>query len=322
MTTTNELRMELPFPSVERPRLRVEAHACKEEPAWWRPDRLSQVDVRLRPVPEGEAPHLLARELDPGAVEVDAHGDELTVTIRPPQDGWLGVFGGSRRADVTLYVPQPLQAAVRVPAGSIDAEGLHGADLELRNTGGSVRAVGVQGRLEVRARAGRVEVERCSGTLDLRSDVGRVAVTDASGKLEARSEVGRIEVQGFSGSLAVRSNVGAVDLDLAELTPGSHEVRSNVGHVRVRLPHGAPVHVAIRTDVGRVHNRFPPAASPKATLEIRTSVGGVTVEPSGSPADVEERRRRREEERMRILTMVEQREISAQEAADLLESLE
>ena len=321
MTTANDLRIELPL--TEAGRLRVEVKTAEEQQSpWWLPERPSQVDVRLRPVPEGETPHLMTRDLAPEEVTVDGAGDEVTVTIRPARESWFGVLGGSRRMEVTLYVPRSLQAAVRVPAGGIDVEGLEGADLELRNTGGSVRAAGVQGRLEVRSRAGRVEVERCSGTLDLRSDVGRVTVTDAAGKLDARSEVGRIEVQRFSGSLAVRSNVGAVDVSLTELAPGSHEVRSGVGHVRVRLPHGAPVHVATRTDVGRVRNAFPPTSAPKATLEIRTSVGGIDVEPTGSPEDAEERRRRREEERMRILTMVERREISVQEAAELLEALE
>jgi hypothetical protein len=244
------------------------------------------------------------------------------VNLRLSRGSWFSLLGGrSRRAEVTLYVPGGLTAAARVPAGRIDAEGLGRAELDLLNTMGGTRVAEVQGLLEARSKMGRVEVERCSGNMNVRSDMGRVTVADASGTLRVRSDVGRIEVRRFSGTLDVHSDVGAVDLDVAELAPGTHHVRSSVGRVRVWLPYGAPVHVVTWSDVGRVRNEFPPAASPKATLEIRTSVGGIDVAPSGSPADAEERRRRRDEERMRILTMLERGEITVQEAESLLESL-
>jgi hypothetical protein len=230
---------------------------------------------------------MVATDIAPDDVRVESRDGEVTVHVST-RGTWLGFriprFGSFRSSQVTLYVPTGLTANVNVNAGEINVEDLGASDLTLR------------------------------------SNVGAILVRGTQGRLEARSDVGRIEVDGFSGALDVRSNVGAVDLDLADLKPGEHHVRSDVGRVRVRLPYGAPIHVVTRTDVGRVRNDFPAVPSPSATLHVWASVGGVDIQPSGSPGDAEDRRRRRDEERMRILTMLERREISVQEAEELLQS--
>ncbi|MHB8577029.1 MAG: hypothetical protein ACYDCQ_17085, partial [Dehalococcoidia bacterium] len=114
--------------------------------------------VHLRQVEAGAKTRVSARERDLANVEITT-ADDGAIDIKANHS----LFGGSQR----LYIYLPAGTRIRATAdlGSITAEGLSEAELDLRTDAGRLRVRDCHGRLRLMSNAGKQDVQQCSGTL-------------------------------------------------------------------------------------------------------------------------------------------------------------
>lgn len=137
-----------------------------------------------------------------------------------------------------------------------------------------------QVRLRISSNAGRVRCTNLSGELEVRSDAGRIDVDGFTGALRIHGNAGRISGTNLAGSLQVESNAGSVQLEIAELSPGTHRVQTHIGSARIELARGMPVRLDARTSMGSARMDFPSDPASPRVLELSADLGSVRVRPS------------------------------------------
>jgi hypothetical protein len=220
------------------------------------PDELLELQtdwgrVGLVPLEPGEEPYLeaLGGNADDLEVRIERAGDAVRVAVgqERPFNRWWGQHG-PWDTRLVLHLPAAVRARVETSAGSIDASGLDGCDLELKTN------------------AGRLGLRQVRGRLKLSADAGSISGRDLAGWLDAETQA------------------GSVRLELLGLEPGEHQVRATMGSVRIELARGADVRVEARAGLGSVHSRFPSRAEAAAVLRLETEMGSIRVSEGPGPA--------------------------------------
>ncbi|HUB08661.1 MAG TPA: hypothetical protein VMB50_16765 [Myxococcales bacterium] len=294
-----------PLPFEDPPILDLEASFCS---------------LTVEPVDAGEVPSLAVASGrgpfrdDPDApVTVEEAGGVVRVRI----GGRLGWPPWGRKAVFRLRVPRALRARLHCDAGLIVVERLAGCDLEMSAGAGHLRLDDVHGRLALRADAGQIRGER------------------------------------LGGSLEVESSAGEVRLGVDSLDPGTHRIHTSMGAVRLELAPGLRVRIEARTSMGSTRNRYPTTPDAEAILSLETDLGSVRIDPGGppAPAGVDDWRSRwsgksagrwpvrpappaaspgpprpsiavSDDELKRVLQLVEQGKINAEQADRLIRAME
>lgn len=280
-------------------------------------------DIALVALAPGEAPHVEQTGGDRGLkVETAKDGDVVRIRLTSAEISFLDF--GAPHARLVLHVPPNVRARVRTEFGRIRAERLdQGCDLDLATTAGAMQLEQITGRMALRTGAGQISGEKLAGTFDV--------VTAA----------------------------GSVRLAISGLQPGHHRISTSMGAVRVDLSPGIQVKLETRTSMGSIRRKYPSSADAPAVLEVSTELGSVKVREAGqaderhgdfprwdvfpgwkaekwadawgrfwtaqapaSDAPPPPRRPIRDEELSRILSLVEQGKISAQEAERLIRAIE
>lgn len=110
------------------------------------------------------------------------------------------------------------------------------------------------------------------------SAVGDITVSDITGPLTVDSSVGQVRATGVgSPTITVRTSVGDVTLEPA-VPPDQVTVTSSTGDVRVTVPDdGTGYRVETDSSVGTVTNGIGSDPSLDRLLDLRTSVGDITI---------------------------------------------
>jgi hypothetical protein len=181
----------------------------------------------LEPVGPSQVPMLLAGQgPHPEEPDVPVSVQQLGNTVQVRVGGRFGWPPWGRKQGFRLLVPPHLRARVHCDAGQILAERLMGCDLDLSAGAGQIRLEDVHGRMALRADAGQIRGERLGGTF---------------------------------------------------------EVESSAGEVRLELAPGLRVRIEARTSMGSTRNRYPTTADAEATLAIETDLGSVRIDSGGRP---------------------------------------
>ena len=225
----------LPFESPAQP-LEVEATAAA---------------LQLVPVGEGDSPRIeqagAGRALP---VEVTRVEGVVRVRIGMPEAGWLAFLGRGGPFAFKLFVPKNVKAKIRCSAGMLHAE----------------------------------RFEDCE--LDLATSTGAIHLSDVKGRMALRADAGQIRGQRLSGRFQVEANAGAVRLHIVGLDSGEHRIHSSMGSVQVHLAPGIKVQIETRTSMGSTRNRYPSTPGAEATLHLEAELGSVKVDESGTENEV------------------------------------
>jgi hypothetical protein len=252
----------------------------------------------LLPVEPGQPARLeLTRGTENIDVRIEKVDDAVRVSLEPLQAfNWFG--GWECRA--TLYVPRNVRAALQTSAGSVSVRNLDACELGIK------------------------------------ASAGKIELTDVYGLMHLAADAGSIHGRGLGGYFDVEAHAGSVRLEILDLQPGEHRIRTSMGSVRVELGRGMDVCIETRTSLGSVRNNYPVRADAAVRLLLSTEMGSVRVDESSkrsaarSPmtaaedasAPSDSRRPPREDPELeRILKMVEQGELSARDADELLRAM-
>lgn len=316
----------------EQPELRLTVHLLSA--------RLHQVEAG------GKARIVVRGRNDLRHVEIESSGDGSgPVEVRLERR--FGGIGGMNRRPVDIYVPAGTRIRGRADAGSLSAEGLEQAELDLRTDAGRLRIEGCDGRMRLASSAGKLVVERCSGALEAKVDAGKLQVEEFSGTINARTDAGSLQLRGVRlqpGEHSLESSMGSIDASIVPDpdVPLRVMARASLGSVQNRIgegPSDAPAVLHARAELGSIRIRWEerPAtplravpvldergpnghATPGEPVEMR-SVPLEAERPPAAGAQPSPASPAYEVEVTRILGMVERHEISATEGASLLAAL-
>jgi hypothetical protein len=121
-----------------------------------------------------------------------------------------------------------------------------------------------------------------NGAVHLRSATGNLLVVGADGPVTARTATGSIRLVGVTSSTVdAGAATGDVDVRFAA-APDDVRARTSTGSVRVVVPSsGEAYRVDARTDVGVPVIEVPQDQSSARVIDVRSSVGDVTVQTAG-----------------------------------------
>ena len=229
---------------------------------------------------------------------------------RPGFSQWFNWRGMSLRFEI--QVPRRARVDLQSSGGGIRVTSLDGA-AKLRSSGGSVRAFDVNGPVSASSSGGGVEVRRIRGDVRVGSSGGGVTVEQVIGNVTAESSGGGVDVTSVSGDVAAESSGGGVELadiggrvdaessggpvsvDLAAEHNAGGRISSSGGGVHVDIDRRARLHIDASSSGGSVSCDLPVTVQGKqsrsslrgdlngggAELVLRSSGGGIRIEPSG-----------------------------------------
>jgi hypothetical protein len=297
------------------------------------------IALEILPLPAGEQARIesIGRRDQPPP-QISAEGG--TAIIRLAQLGFNWPWGRGRHGSYRLLVPANVRARVRCAAGQIRVERLAGCDLDLATGAGQIALREVHGRLVLHAQAWEIRGERVGGTLQVESSLGSV----------------RLEVDALDpGTHRIHSSMGSVRLELAEGLRVRIDAQTSMGSTRNRYPStsDADTILLLATDLGSVRVD-PTGARPKRDVEdwrgrwssqpgwpgMRhgpphhfdyrhppgswgwTPPPAPAAPPAGPPQGASATSGASDDELRRILTLVEQGKINAEQADVLIRALQ
>jgi hypothetical protein len=314
------------------------------------------VALEIVPIHPGETARIEltgGRHSDVPAPEISSVGDTVQIKLAPLSFGWPPWRRG-RHGSFRLVVPPNVRARVHCAAGQIRVERLAGCDLELSTGAGQIVLRDVHGRLALEANAGQIRGERVGGTLQIESSLGEVRLEVDSldpGTHRVHSSMGsvRIElIEGLKVRIDAQTSMGSTR-NRYPSTPDADTILSletDLGSVRVD-PAGksGSARYDANADAEDWRRRWggQPWAGPcwpaergghpfhRPHFNPRHAQGGSwfwagpsdSTEPPGPrPGTSTPRAGASDDELKRILTLVEQGKINAEQANDLIRALQ
>jgi DUF4097 and DUF4098 domain-containing protein YvlB len=195
------------------------------------------------------------------------------------------------RVQVDVRVPRRFSVVVHSAGGNVTIAGLDG-DASAQTSGGRVEVENITGSVDATTSGGRIEVAGVRGDVHAETSGGGIRVEEVSGSVEARSSGGGIDVRGAGGAVTAVTSNGRISASFSGPPAGDLETRG--GRIEVRFPENAGADLDASTTGGRVevdqHLTFAGEAQPHrvsgtvngggASLRVRTSGGGIRIEPS------------------------------------------
>lgn len=168
------------------------------------------IDVRAWDRPEVKIEGVLGQGVE--KLEVEGDQQRLTVRVKYPRGGGMGLFGGADKSEPTeLRLMVPLRADLDIDSVSADVNVLGVASNEL-----SIDSV--SGDVIVAAAPQEASVDSVSGDLQLTLNSRRVSAESVSGDLNLRGRLdGEVDVETVSG----RVDVAVLESRLHKLTGAS-----------------------------------------------------------------------------------------------------
>ena len=224
-------------------------------------------------------------DLDDYTVEIDQRGDYVVIASESNNNFWRR--GRSLSVSFRVYVPFRTAVEGRTSGGRISAEYIRN-NLSLRTSGGSVRAVDVQGEnvtlqtsggsIEMGRVAGNIEAQTSGGSIrgevlmgraDLRTSGGSIRLTDVSAELSARTSGGRItaDITRFEEDIDLHTSGGSIEVTLASASNFEIDLRATRVNAELKNFSGKAERDHLKGSIGR--------GGP--LLAARTTGGSVTL---------------------------------------------
>jgi hypothetical protein len=212
----------------------------------------------------------------------------------------------------TIRIPKRFETDLHTQGGDVTAGEITG-NMTVKTGGGKLVFKHLEGTLTADTSGGSIEVEDCRGPIRIETSGGDIVIADGVGTLDAKTSGGRIGVRNFSGDAEVRTSGGNLSLQrvtgkiIGKTSSGSIrasisdagiddvKLETSAGNIDFSLPVTATVDIDASTSVGKVSSRVPLETANVGrehlrgklngggkSVELKTSVGNITIEPSSS----------------------------------------
>jgi hypothetical protein len=206
-------------------------------------------------------------------IEMTDGRDGAVVRIRR-RTGWARSWlrGWNDNTRIVVRVPRATSSTVRTAGGSIQASRL--GNVDLRTSGGSVTADGLEGRADIRTSGGSISARSIRGDVDASTSGGSVSVAGAGGRVDIETSGGGITVDAAGGDISASTSGGGI------------RIRDAAGHVEAHTS-GGPIDVAFLAGNGRGGDLSTSGGGISVTLDPSVGLSlDVTASGGGVQADV------------------------------------
>ena len=246
-------------------------------------------------------------------VAISQDGNIVTVRARcsKPKQLWNS---GHTELDgrYTIHIPKRFETDLQTEGGDVTAGEITG-NTTVKTSGGKLVFKHLEGPLTARTNGGSINVADCRGSIQIETSGGDIVIADGTGTLDAKTSGGRIDVRNFSGDAEVRTSGGNLSLQrvagkmtgktssgsirasITDAVIGNVRLETNAGNIDLSLPVTATVNIDASTSMGEVSSRLPLETANVGrehlrgklngggkSVELKTSVGNITIEPSSS----------------------------------------
>lgn len=206
---------------------------------------------------------------------------------------WSG-FNNSGKLHFDVRVPRDTRVDLKSSGGGIRASGLKG-NARVRSSGGGLHIADIVGNVDADSSGGGVDIQKIRGNVRASSSGGGVDVARVTGDVTAESSGGGVHVDGVGGRVTAESSGGSVTAVLAEDNDAGGSLSSSGGGVRVTLARDLRLSIDASSSGGSVRSELPVEPSGKQTrtslrgdlngggptLKLRSSGGGIRIEAPG-----------------------------------------
>ncbi len=191
-----------PLPFGEKPELDLRAFACA---------------LDIVPVAKEEAPRI--EQVGSGAdlpIAVARTSTAVEVRVAPPEAGWLTFLNSGGPSLLRLHLPPNIRAQIRNELGVVKAERLEGCDLSITTSAGVIQLREIRGRMVLRAEAGQIRGIGLGGSFNVESSAGAVRLGIVAldpGTHRIHSSMGSVRLDlaaGLRVRIAPRTSMGSV----------------------------------------------------------------------------------------------------------------
>jgi Toastrack DUF4097 len=258
-------------------------------------DGVHEVSIVIKRTAQGRDKEDAEELLDDLDVQVEEHGDRVTVETRDDRYGnhslWSYVKGDRRSAwvDYTIEVPRSFSvsasttsgevrisniegnASVGATSGEIDVRAV-GGNADVAITSGDVNVAEIGGNLELSATSGDVTVDKVGGKLVLRGTSGEFKVTRAGGDVNAEFSSGDFTLEGCSGDVSFDASSG--DATMTEVT-GSINASTSSGSIEVLIIPVKDRSFELSSSSGDIRVHYVPVKDFGFQLDVKTASGSI-----------------------------------------------
>jgi hypothetical protein len=246
-------------------------------------------------------------------VAISQDGNVVTVRAHYAKSKGFWSFGHSEMdGRYTIRVPKRFETDLHTEGGDVTAGEITG-NVTVKTSGGKLVFKHLEGPLTARTNGGSINVADCRGSIQIETSGGDIVIADGTGTLDAKTSGGRIDVRNFSGDAEVRTSGGNLSLQrvagkmtgktssgsirasITDAVIGNVRLETNAGNIDLSLPVTATVNIDASTSMGEVSSRLPLETANVGrehlrgklngggkSVELKTSVGNITIEPSSS----------------------------------------
>ena len=205
--------------------------------------------------------------------DFDSQPGRVTITTRRKRGarGWFEWGGHGVRIEV--HTPRQTDVDLRSSGGGLRASRLEG-EVRMRSSGGGLRVADVKGAVDGESSGGSIQVHRVEGNLKLDTSGGGVEVVEVIGDVEAGSSGGGITVENVAGDVDVSTSGGGVRVALLPTARVTVDASSSGGSVTCDLPvttRGKVSRSSLRGEINGGGHLY----------RLRSSGGGIRIRPAG-----------------------------------------
>jgi len=212
---------------------------------------------------------------------------------RPGWSQWLN-WNSNGNLHFDVRVPRETRVDLKSSGGGIRASDLQG-NARVRSSGGGLRIAGIVGDVDAGSSGGGVEVKQVRGNVRVSSSGGGVDVMQVTGDVNAESSGGGVHLDGVGGRVTADSSGGSVSAVLREGNAAGGSLSSSGGGVSVTVGRDTRLSIDAYSSGGSVRCELPVRPLGKQTrttlrgdlngggsvLKLRSSGGGIDIDASG-----------------------------------------
>ena len=243
----------------------------------------SQVDVNV----ETFNGSITVAPTDQSEIELVAHIKTYGYTQEEADAALEGVVPeiDTTTSAITISCKKRSQAIMYSDSVSFELKVPASWPLNLVTSNGGIKTSQSRGPVSANTSNGKIEIKEAAGSLQLSTSNGKIIIENSVGNIQAASSNGVIQLIGCSleGKCKLETSNGAISVSLSDRTPVRLDASTSNGSIKfntadIDLTKDSKSHIA-GVLFGKANG-----ITPKASLDLETSNGSITITTTSDPA--------------------------------------
>lgn len=209
-----------------------------------------------------------ARDIE---VTFDQQQNNVTVRAKNRVNHWFN-WNNSEDMKFTVSIPSRYNLQLRTSGGDIRAGDLQGV-AHVKTSGGNIELGRIDGEVDADTSGGSVNLAAARGSINVHTSGGNIHIGNADGPAQVKTSGGSIDIKRVGGDLYARTSGGGISIDDAL---GTVDASTSGGSVRARLSQQPRADCKLSTSGGSIVVSLAPSVA--VDVDAHTSGGDVETD--------------------------------------------